>query len=234
MAKKLSSSEVAAIITGATPRGTLKESRLGVILHERLSYHQWKRECGCLNTYKKFVRSLAGTLSEEGFPQEWIARAIRISATLIQAGVNGSTPKTICKEIKPGLFLFAKPDLIGDRIYEFKTYDPGKYAEAQAALFALAYLEPVVLVGVKEREDGMFDPVIKEIDPYPDVQEVAEIIQIHGEEFDENLFENKVPADFKYRAYIRELHDSIRLEYLIDEMKDDFLDDGFEHPDWWT
>jgi len=106
-------------------------------------------------TNRTFVKKIAAELKAHNiYSKELVRKAYKMYSALLRAGVKGRKPKTHFKEYND-ILIAAQPDLEdGENYYEFKTYPINDYARAQCKVFSYVLGKPVVLVGLKEDENG--------------------------------------------------------------------------------
>jgi hypothetical protein len=106
-------------------------------------------------TNRTFVKKIAAELKAHNiYSKELVRKAYKMYSALLRAGVKGRKPKTQFKEYND-ILIAAQPDLEdSENYYEFKTYPINDYARAQCRVFSYVLEQPVVLVGLKEDENG--------------------------------------------------------------------------------
>jgi hypothetical protein len=106
-------------------------------------------------TNRTFVKKVAAELKAHNIYSKELARkAYKMYSALLRAGVKGRKPKTQFKEYND-ILIAAQPDLEdSENYYEFKTYPINDYARAQCKVFSYVLEQPVILVGLKEDENG--------------------------------------------------------------------------------
>jgi hypothetical protein len=106
-------------------------------------------------TNRTFVKKIAAELKAHNiYSKELVRKAYKMYSALLRAGVKGRKPKTQFKEYND-ILIAAQPDLEdGENYYEFKTYPINDYARAQCKVFSYVLEQPIVLVGLKEDENG--------------------------------------------------------------------------------
>jgi len=106
-------------------------------------------------TNRTFVKKIVAELKAHNiYSKELVKKAYKMYSALLRAGVKGRKPKTQFKEYND-ILIAAQPDLEdGENYYEFKTYPINDYARAQCKVFSHVLEQHVVLVGLKEDENG--------------------------------------------------------------------------------
>jgi hypothetical protein len=130
----------------------------GKIFEECYTYATYLHEENFYPTNRTFAKKIAAELEARNiYSKELVRKAYRMYSALLRAGVRGRKPKTQFKEYDD-ILIAAQPDLEDEEnYYEFKTYPINEYARAQCKVFSYVLGQPIVLVGLKEDENGYVD-----------------------------------------------------------------------------
>ncbi len=152
----VSSSEIAKLIARPA-EGDETSLKFGKIFEECYTFATYLHDKFVFQVNRKFARKVAVMLRLNGiYSKDLVERAYRMYSTLLKAGVVGSKPRTEFKRYNE-ILISAQPDLFDwetSKYYEFKTYPIDDYARAQCKVFSWVLGEPIILVGLKTREDG--------------------------------------------------------------------------------
>lgn len=159
MEKVIKTSDIAKQISKPT-KASEAELKFGKIFEEEYTRNTWLVEkhgaSRISSTY--FRKKLAARLKSAGL-EKWIRKGYRMYACLLKNKVVGRKPPTAFRKIND-ITVAGQPDLVEehwreeDKYYEFKTHPIDDYARTQAEIFSWVLRKPIILVGLKEDEEG--------------------------------------------------------------------------------
>ena len=198
--------------------------RFGKIFEEEyaLANHIYL-EFGSSHIPRWFARKIAARLRAEGiYSRDLVLKAYRAYAALLKAGVVGEKPRTRFRELAEGLMVAAQPDLYDestDTYYEFKFGPINDYARKQAEVFAWVLGKPIVLVGLREDQNGYMN-VEKEVIQPPEKLDV-DVAELRKHAVVEEFCSNLMIPVYQYERDLERYYRALRFLKAIGAIEED-------------